>query len=547
MKFKLSLSKKIVIVFIAFLGIAATTVDTNKYFEISKNIEIFANLYKELNTYYVDELDPGKVMKIGLDAMLNALDPFTNYISENEIESFRFVTDGKYNGVGAVFKQIGDYVTIMDPVEGSPAQKAGLISGDQVLEIDGKSVKNKNGDEVNDLLRGFPGTEVILTIKRFGTPKTLEIKLVRDEINIPNVPYHAMLNKDVGYIALTTFTRDAGKNVADALLDLREKNPDIKGLVFDLRDNGGGLLAEGVNVTNVFVPRGELVVSTKGKVEEWNRSFKTLNNPIDTDIPVVVLINENTASASEIVSGSLQDLDRAVVMGQLSYGKGLVQNVKDIGYNAKLKLTTAKYYIPSGRCIQALQYDKGEPVHIPDSLRTPFKTRAGRTVLDGGGIKPDRAIPKKKYTEFVKNLQSQYIIFDYVTEYMAKKPKIDSIADFHFNDFADFSKYTQQRKFSYKTETENTLAQLKKNSDNESYLKLIDADIKSMESKIQLEKIKDLEANKVDLIDLLEKEIISRVYYDKGKIQIGLRNDQEVVEALKLLSNPDEYKKILKK
>ncbi|MCB0618683.1 MAG: S41 family peptidase, partial [Saprospiraceae bacterium] len=312
---------------ILFFSIATTfKSDQGKYFEISKNLEIFTNLYKEINTYYVDDLDPSKIMRTGIDAMLESLDPFTNYISESDIEGFRYITEGRYNGIGAQIALIRDYVTITEPYEDSPAFKAGLKAGDQIVAVEGRSAKGKTPDEVDAILKGYPGTEIELTVRRPGEDKDLSIKLSRDEVKVPNVPYSGMVNDGIGYIALTTFTRDAGRNVGDALMKLKKDHPDLKGVIFDLRGNGGGLLTEAVNVSNVFIPKGELVVTTKGKVQDWDRSFKTLNAPIDEKIPLVVLINDRSASASEIVSGVLQDYDRGGLLGQRSYGKGLVQN-----------------------------------------------------------------------------------------------------------------------------------------------------------------------------------------------------------------------------
>ncbi|MCC6281509.1 MAG: S41 family peptidase, partial [Saprospiraceae bacterium] len=353
-----------------------------KYFDIAKNMEIFANAYREVNHSYVDELDPNKLMRQGLDAMLEGLDPFTNYISETDIEGYRIQMDGTYNGVGAQGKRIGEWVVITEIYENSPAHKAGLKVGDAFINIDGQNAKGKTESQVLDFLRGYPGTKSELVVRRNGEKKDLNITLERGEVNVPNVPHSGIVADGVGYINLTTFSQDAGQNVGDALNKLKEKNPNLKGVILDLRGNGGGLLNEAINLVNVFVPKGEFVSSTKGKVPEWDISLKTQHAPIDKDIPVVVLLDSHSASASEVTSGALQDMDRAVIMGQRSYGKGLVQNTKELGYNARIKLTTAKYYIPSGRCIQSVRYKNGEPVDIPEAERAQFKTRNGRIVLD---------------------------------------------------------------------------------------------------------------------------------------------------------------------
>ncbi|MEO1514601.1 MAG: S41 family peptidase [Bacteroidota bacterium] len=531
---------------ILVLGIATTTTDHGKYFEISKNIEIFTNLYKEINTYYVDDVDPAKLMRTGVDAMLASLDPYTNYISESEIEGFRYITDGKYNGIGAMIRKTDDYVTITEPYENCPAQKAGLRAGDVILAVDGKSAQNRSTDDVSDILKGFPGTEVVLTIRRPGVEKPMKITMVRDEVVVPNVPYSGMLNGDIGYIALTTFTRNAGKNVGDALKKLKEENSKLKGVVFDLRGNGGGLLTEAVNVSNVFISKGELVVSTKGKVLDWDRSFKTINKAVDKDIPLVLLIDGNSASASEIVSGVIQDLDRGVLIGQRSYGKGLVQNTRDVGYNSKVKLTTAKYYIPSGRCIQGVSYDDGKPMDIPDEQRTAFKTRNGRKVLDGGGLKPDMLVKNDGGAGIVKSLIEENILFDYVTGYYLKSDKPENVKALEFEGFEDFVAYVQQQDFEYRTESEKILEQLKKQTEKDAYNSIIGTQIAKIEEQIKEEKKNDLSKYKETIIGLIEKEIASRHFYQKGKIQVGLKNDAEIKEAISILNDKARYQSILK-
>ena len=524
--------------------------DHGKYFEISKNIEIFTNLYKELNTYYVDDVDPSKLMRTGVDAMLNSLDPYTNYISESDIEGYRYITEGKYNGVGAAFDKTGDFVFITDVFDSSPAQKAGLKPGDKILAVDGKSAVNRSVDEVGDILKGAAGTDVELTINRpqlNGSDKNMKIKVVRDEVTEQNVPYSGMLNDHVGYIVLTTFTRDAGENVKKAFVELKEKNPNIKGVIFDLRDNGGGLLNEAVNICNIWIPKGEMVVTTKGKVVDWDRSFKTLNPSVDEQMPIVVLVDRGTASASEIVSGTLQDYDRAIVMGQRSFGKGLVQNMRDIGYNSKLKLTTAKYYVPSGRCIQAVSYDKGKPVEVADSVRAVFKTRAGRTVLDGGGIKPDVLLNKSGDFGLMKTLKDKFLLFDYVTMFALKNDKIEEPEKFRFTQFDDFVEFLSKKNFQYDSESEKLLKKLKEEAVKDKYSATIEGELKAIETKIKSDKKNDLLKHKDEIIDEIEREIIARYYYEKGKIKIALRNDIEIQEAIKVLQDAPRYKTLLKK
>ncbi len=540
-------SRIAILLCVAVIGGAAVsgTVNHGKYFEIAKNIEIFTNLYKEINTYYVDELDPAKLMRTGVDAMLESLDPYTNYISESEIEGFKYITEGKYNGIGAQIKKIGDYVTITEPYEDQPAHKAGMKAGDVIVAIDGKSSKGKSTDDVSNILKGYPGTEVVLTVKRPGTAKELDLTMVRGEVRVPNVPYSGTISDHIGYVALTTFTRQAGANVANAVKKMKEEDPELKGVVFDLRGNGGGLLAEAVNVSNVFIPKGKQVVTTKGKVKDWDRSFKTLNQPVDEEVSVVVLIDKNSASASEIVSGVLQDLDRAVLMGQRSYGKGLVQNTRDVGYNSKVKLTTAKYYIPSGRCIQGVKYENGEPVNIPDVERAKFKTESGRIVLDGGGVKPDVFIDKDSERTAVQNLVKNYMIFDYVTQFVLENESIADVEDFHFEDWNGFLAFLDQQNYSYESESERLMAKLKAEAEKENYTSVAN-DLEAIEKKIEETKKTELTKYKDAIVDLIEKEIISRYYFQKGKIQIGLRNDIEIKEAIKLINDETKYQSILK-
>jgi carboxyl-terminal processing protease len=529
--------------FVGILSIGGITVENGKYFEIAKNIELYANVYKEINTFYVDDLDPARTMRIGIDAMLKSLDPFTNYISESEIEGYRFATEGKYNGIGATVQQIGDYPVITETYENYPAFKAGLKSGDIILSVDGQSAKGKDSDDVYDIMKGAPGTEMELNIRRPGESKELKIKLKRDEVEVSNVPYQGMVQDEIGYVVLTTFTREAGSNIQKAVQDLKSKNPNLKGIILDLRGNGGGLLNEAVDLVNTFVPRGELVVSTKGKVADWDRNYKTTGASVDEKLPLAILIDKGSASASEIVSGALQDLDRGIVLGQRSYGKGLVQNVKDLGYNAKVKITTAKYYVPSGRCIQGVTYKDGLAVDIPDSLRTAFKTRNGRRVLDGGGILPDIYIDAESKSPVVRSLRDKFYIFDYVTEFTLKNPKIGDIKDFHFTDFEGFMQYLEKRKFEGETESDKQLKELLAKAKKEKYE--LGTEINALENKLSIAKKAEIRQYKSDIIDLIEKEIASRYYYEKGKIQMGLRNDKEIVEAVKILRDPVKYQKIL--
>jgi carboxyl-terminal processing protease len=534
---------------ISFVGLSfvANNGDHNRYFEIAKNIEIFTNLYKEINNYYVDDIEPAKLMRTGVDAMLESLDPYTNYISESEIEGFRYMTTGKYGGIGATITVLNDRPTVTEVYEGYSANEGGLKVGDIITEVDAKSTKGKNSDDLSDILKGTPGTKVVLTVERPGQPKDLKVTLARSEVKVPNVPYSGMVNENIGYISLTTFTQNAGKNVEDALKELENTNKNLKGIILDLRGNGGGLLNEAINVSNVFVDKGEQAVVTRGKVPEWDRSFKTLNLPVDVKIPLVVIIDHNSASASEIVAGVIQDLDRGVLLGQRSYGKGLVQNTRDVGYNSKVKLTTAKYYIPSGRCIQAVQYKNGEPVNIPDEQRTPFKTRSGRSVLDGGGVKPDVLLNDEDFVNVLRSLEKENIIFDYATDFVLKNPTIAKSTDFHFVNFPDFMDFVAKKGFKFETDSEKLLNQLDETASKEDYAESIKADIKSIKNKIITSKKNDLQKHKDEIIRRIEKEIVSRYYYRKGAIQIGLRNDREIKEAIAVLNDAPRYESLLKK
>lgn len=519
----------------------------NKQFEISKNLEIFTNIYKELNTHYVDDIDPARFMRTGIEAMLQTLDPYTNYISESDIESYRYMAEGKYDGIGARVRKMGDYVTIVEPYEGGPAIDAGLRAGDMIIAVEGKDAKGKKTDEVNDVLKGFPGTDVNITIRRPGEDKDRNVVVKRDEVSVKNVPYSGMLDNHTGYVVLTTFSANAGKNVGDAIRNLREENPEMKNLIFDLRDNGGGYLREAVNISNLFIPRNEVVVTTKGKVRDRDRSYKTMNEPLVPDMPVVILTNKWTASASEIVSGVVQDLDRGVILGDKTYGKGLVQNTVDLDYNSKLKLTTAKYYIPSGRCIQSVSYADGEPIDVPDDQKAEFRTVGGRIVLDGGGIIPDVRIDDSEETSIVRFLQENNLIFDYATKYHQEHPEISSAVDFQFEDFTDFVDFVHEKNIAFKTKTEKVIDDLMAAAEADHFDQFINEHLSQIQKSIDQEKADDLQENKDRIINLLETEIVSRYYYQTGKTEKSLRNDQEIQLALNILSDHEEYRSYLRK
>jgi len=522
----------------------------SNYFEISKNLDIFASLYKELNTYYVDDVEPADLMRKGIDAMLKSLDPYTNYISEAEIEGYKMQTTGKYGGIGAAIRTVGDYVVITEPYKDFPADKAGLKAGDKIKEIEGKTAKGKNSDEISKILRGQPGSEVNFKVERPGEPKDIPIKLMREQVKIKSVPYSGIIADDIAYVKLNSFTRACSKEVAIALTQLKKDN-ELKGVVFDLRGNRGGLLEEARNVSNIFIEKDMEIVSTKGKIEEWAKTLNAKRDAVDSEIPLVVLTDKSSASASEIVSGVVQDYDRGLIVGQRTFGKGLVQTTKNLGYNSKLKLTTAKYYTPSGRCIQAINYSEkgkdGVVKKMPDSLRTEFKTQNGRIVYDGGGVKPDVEIDIKKYANITRSLTSKNHIFNFVTEYVLKNDSIAEPEDFELtdNDFEDFVQYLDDKEYDYKTKSELLLQDLKDATEKENYYEAVKTDLTELVDKITNDKNNDIVKHKKEILDLIELEIISRYYYSEGRIRCSLTRDEEVLKAIELLKDNKQYEDIL--
>ena len=554
MKHRIILTLNAIVIMSVFLAFAPTSTlkaQTSSDFEISKNLEILSSLYKELNTNYVDGANPSDLMKTGIDAMLDKLDPYTVFIPESEIEDYRFMTTGEYGGIGSLIHKQGDYIIISEPYENSPAKKSGLKAGDKILKINDKSASGKSVEDVSAILKGQPGTSFKLLIERESEPKPLTIEIVREKITIDPVPYYGMLESGgVGYIKLNSFTQTASADVKKALLDLKAKNT-LSGLVLDLRDNGGGLLTEAVNIVNLFVKKNELVVSTKGKQKDKNRSYQTSMEPVDLNIPLVVLVNGNSASASEIVAGALQDLDRAVIVGSRTYGKGLVQNVFPLSYNTQVKITVAKYYIPSGRCIQEIDYahknTAGGVDNIPDSLITAYKTMHGRTVYDGKGIAPDVATDSSRLSTVSYNLITKYILFDYATQYAATHPTIATASNFKLNDaeFNDFIAFTEKKKFEFKTVAEKELETVKKAALYEKCWDDMKSQYDSMLQAIELHKKKDLIENKPEITAILQEEIVSRYYYQKGRIESTLSGDSELKSALLVLNDATKYASIL--
>lgn len=525
----------------------------DSYFEISKNLEIFATLFKQLNAYYVDPIEPGKLVKTGINAMLEDLDPYTNYITESDIEEYEFQTTGKYGGIGATMRKKADEIFVGDVYENSPAQKAGLHPGDQVIAIDNNPVSGKTIDDISLLLKGSPGTQVGLKIRDAFTGEELNKIVTRGEIEVSAVPYAGLLGpeKNVAYVKLTQFTHGCTRLVRNALDSMKAVNPNLKGVVLDLRNNPGGLLDEAVSMCNLFLDKGQLVVSTKGKVAEKNREYRTMTSAWDAKIPITVLINRSSASASEIVAGTMQDLDRGVVVGERSYGKGLVQETVPLGYNARLKLTIAKYYTPSGRCIQAIDYTHrnadGSVGKVADSLKQTFVTKSGRKVKSGGGVEADVVVENQHISKLAIALYTKNYFFDYATSYAKKHPNIPAAGSFSLSDaeFNAFAKWLEGKDYSYKSETEIALDSLKNIATREKYFEAIKTDFGSLQTKVTHDKQQDLLKHKTEIAKLLENEIVSRYYFLRGRIEHSLRSDNDIAKALSLLSEPSNYQALL--
>jgi len=524
--------------------------DNERYFEIAKNLDIFATLFKEVNTYYVDEITPAKLVKTGIDAMLRSLDPYTNYIPEDDIEDFRTMTTGQYGGIGASVVKRNGKTVVQSAYEGYPAQKAGLLPGDEILDINGVIVDKKSNSDISKLLKGQANSVVKLMVTRYGQDKPVEINITRDKIQVDNVPYVGMISGDVGYFQLGGFTVDAGKEVRAAVTKLKEQG--AKKIVFDIRDNPGGLLNEAVNISNLFIDKGLDVVSTKGKVTEWNKTYKALDVPLDTQIPVAIITSSRSASASEIVSGVLQDYDRAVVVGERTFGKGLVQATRPLSYNSQLKVTTAKYYIPSGRCIQEIDYahrsEDGTLGKFPDSLRTAFKTTAGRTVYDGGGVAPDVEVNDREIADITRILLQKSYLFDYATRYRSEHPTIVPARQFKLTDvdYQKFVAYLQGKNISYSTDAEKALTDLSKKVKEEKYYDDVKLELEAIRKKVTVNKANDLQRFKPEIKELLEQEIVSRYYFEKGRTEAGFDDDPNIVAAVAVLNDPNRYAALLK-
>jgi len=522
----------------------------SRNFEIAKNMDIFSNLFRELVVNYVDDVNVSDVMRSGIDGMLSGLDPYTTFISESEIEDVRFMTTGQYGGIGALIQRRGDRVMIAEPYEGNPAYKAGLLPGDIILEINDRSVDGLDEGEVRNLLTGQPGTTIDILVEREGEPEPLRKSIEREVVKVDNIPYYGMLDESTAYIKLTGFTRNAGREVRDAFMDLRD-NHNVQYMVLDLRGNGGGLLNEAVNVANLFIDRGELIVRTEGRLEDRRSVHQTLNDPLDTDIPLAVLVDRRSASASEIVAGAIQDYDRGVIIGNRSFGKGLVQNVVPLSYNTQLKVTVAEYLIPSGRSIQAINYaerrEDGSVAEIPDSLKEAHQTKGGRVVYDGGGIEPDVPVERPPMGQVTRALIRQHMIFDFATFYHREHDELNLPADFYISDrlYADFRSFVSGRDFDYKTDSERLLEQFERTASREKYYNAIEGHFAEVKQNIREEKSRDFITFRDEITQLLREEIVSRYYYQEGRVIVSLDADPDVEKALEVLADEPVYSGIL--
>lgn len=544
--------KKLIVLFIPVLAVFAFsfTPPAERYFEIAKNLDIFASLFKEVNAMYVDEVNPNQLIRTGIDAMLISLDPYTNFIAEDEVETYRTMNTGQYGGIGAVTRIIGNRTLITMIYEGFPAEKNGLKIGDEVIKMDEVDLSKISIEEANRLMRGQLGTTVKLTVKRLGTPGLINLEFKREKIKISNVPYHGMVGNNTGYIQLTDFTPDAGKEVKNAVLNLKSQG--ATAIILDLRDNPGGLLFEAVNICNIFIPKGKQVVTTRGKIQNSNISYETLNSPVDLEIPVAVLINRGSASASEIVAGTLQDYDRAIIIGEKSFGKGLVQMPRPLSYNAQVKITTAKYYTPTGRCIQVLDYshrrEDGSAGAIPDSLKKEFKTTHGRTVYDGGGIDPDIVLDSENISPLTQMLYGNGFIFDYATLYAAEHLTIPAAREFQLTDkeYDEFVRWVKSKQYNYRSLVEIELSLLKEQAKKERYYDDLSPQFEQIGELLKESRKKDLYTFKDQIKSLLEQDIASRYYLEKGSTEVQFKLDADIKKSIEILHTPTAYKKMLK-
>lgn len=546
--------------FIVMLGMGMTSFkEDDRNFQISKNLDIFNSIFKELDLFYVDTVNAEKMIQTGVEGMLSLTDPYTEYYPEEEVSSLKEMTTGKYGGIGAAIRyyEAKDRIAVVEPTEGMPAAEAGVKAGDIILSVGGKEMVRGDmkpqefSSKVSEALRGEPGTSFVLKVLRplKNDSTVMEFKITRKNIRTNPVPYYGMVKDSIGYLALSSFTENSAKDFKKAFIELKQKG--AKSLIIDLRDNGGGSLSEAVDIVKLYVPKGQEIVVTKGKVRQAQGSYKTQNEPVDTQIPLAVLVNGATASASEIVSGSLQDLDRAVVIGSRTFGKGLVQTIRPLPYNGTLKVTTSKYYIPSGRCIQAIDYAKknadGSVARTPDSLTTVFHTAAGREVRDGGGIRPDIEVKGDKIPNIVFYLMNDDLIFDYATQYCWDHPTLASVDDFKLTDadYEAFKKLVKSRNFTYDRQSEKMLKSLKEIAEFEGYMTEAAEEFKALEKKLNHNLDRDLDYFAKPIKEYISQEIVTRYFYQRGAVMERLKDDTDLEEAIKVLQNPVRYREIL--
>ena len=546
--------------FIVMLGMGMTSFkEDDRNFQISKNLDIFNSIFKELDMFYVDTVNAEKMIQTGVEGMLSLTDPYTEYYPEEEVSSLKEMTTGKYGGIGAAIRyyEAKDRIAVVEPTEGMPAAEAGVKAGDIILSVGGKEMVRGNmkpqefSSKVSEALRGEPGTSFVLKVLRplKNDSTVMEFKLTRKNIRTNPVPYYGMVKDSIGYLALSSFTENSAKDFKKAFIELKQKG--AKSLIIDLRDNGGGSLSEAVDIVNLYVPKGQEIVVTKGKLRQAQGSYKTQNEPVDTQIPLAILVNGSTASASEIVSGSLQDLDRAVIIGTRTFGKGLVQTIRPLPYNGTLKVTTSKYYIPSGRCIQAIDYAKknadGSVARTPDSLTTVFHTAAGREVRDGGGIRPDIEVKGDKIPNIVFYLMNDDLIFDYATQYCWDHPTLASVDDFKLTDadYEAFKKLVKSRNFTYDRQSEKMLKSLKEIAEFEGYMTEAAEEFKALEKKLNHNLDRDLDYFAKPIKEYISQEIVTRYFYQRGAVMERLKDDTDLEKAIEVLQNPVRYREIL--
>ena len=536
---------------ILILALGALSLKSDdRNFEISKQLNIYASLFREANLFYVDEVDPGDLVTTSVNAMLKSLDPYTVFYPEANMEDVKLMTTGEYAGIGAVISKKGDHVIIREPYKGFPADKAGLLPGDIILSIDGNSIKGKSTDDVSEMLKGQPGKEITVRVQREGEEKSIDKKAIREKIQLPSVPYYGMAQNHTGYIYLNSFTDKSAAEVRKAALEL--KNQGATSLILDLRGNTGGLLEQAVEICNFFLPKDKKVVDTRGKVKQWDKEYKTSRNPILPEIPLVVLIDRGSASASEIVAGTLQDYDRAVLIGERSFGKGLVQTIRDLPYNTKMKVTTAKYYIPSGRCIQALDYSHRNPDgsvgKVPDSLITEYTTEAGRKVYDGGGITPDIKIETEELSRITQELILRDLCFDFVNSYALKNPQTAEIKDFKITDdiYNQFKNWLKEKKFTYETESQRLLTNLEKTAKDEKYYEQVKPRLEQLKKDFAHSIDRDMDLFREQIASFLAEQFMQRYYYAEGVMSYKVLHDKEVEKAVGILANKDEFARLLK-